>query len=81
MTRRTGAVLGRVSVYEPTAAKPYYRLGYTDLAGKRHQVSGSADPVLALAKADALNASLSTPAPAPGGPTLGQLVTEYTSTR
>lgn len=79
-TRTPGVPVGEhVRLLEPTAAKPYYRLVYTDANGKRHYPSGGAKLSKALQRAKELDAWLSGVADATSR-TLGDLVAAYVAT-
>lgn len=71
---------GHVTLYPPTAAKPYYRLDYVDETGRRRQPSAGRSPAAALAKAGTIDAQLSRFRGGDDARTLGDLVDEYLST-
>ena len=80
--RRPGLPIGgtgRVTLHEPTAARPYYRLVYLDETGQRQHVSGSRSARTAWNRAQALDARLAGRAD-PQARTLGDLVAEYVNT-
>lgn len=70
---------GRVTLYEPTASRPTYRIIVVDEQGVRRDRSGSRSPQKAWNRAQELDAALSG-RDDPQTRTLGHLVAEYVST-
>lgn len=71
---------GHVTLYEPTASKPNYRLDYRDESGARHQPSVGRSAKTALATAKEIDAGLSRLRGGDDDRTLGNLMDDYLST-
>ncbi|MBO3084122.1 hypothetical protein [Cellulomonas fengjieae] len=82
MTRRDGVLVGNghVTLHEPTASKPNYRLDYVDETGRRRQPSVGRSPAAALERAKRIDAALSRRRGGDDERSLGDLLGEYLST-
>lgn len=71
----------RVTILDPTATKPFYRLTYLDSDGHRRERTGGTSPTTALARAAALDYELTVADQTASRPvTIGTLVDEYLAT-
>lgn len=82
MNRAQGLPIGNghVTLREPTANRPYYRLDYRDETGQRHQPNVGRSPAVALDRAKEIDTRLSRLRGGDQERSLGDLMDEYLST-